>query len=209
LLHLWRRESQAALEFAEKAIALCKEKRIPFWQPGASINHGHALVLQGRTGEGISEALQGLSAYRSMGASVLQTIYLAQLAEMHLLAGQVDPGLGALEEALAAASETGERCMEAELFRLRAALQRAQRAQRYEARAEANLGRALEIARAQQARMWELRATMSLSRLWHSQGKQHAALQTLAAIYGWFTEGFDTPDLQEARALLEELAQPI
>jgi predicted ATPase len=125
------------------------------------------------------------------------------LAEMYGLAGQVDAGLAAAKEGLTAASDTGERIMEAELHRLKAELLRMQGREDH---AETELQRALTIARAQQARLWELRTTLSLARLWRDQGKHKQARQMLADVYGWFTEGFDTPDLQDARALLEELA---
>ncbi len=195
-------DGQASLAYADRVIILCSEKGIPVWQAAASILHGHVLALLGHTSEGIAEASQALSAYRSMGANWNQTIFLAWLAEMHLLAGQEEAGLAAVGEGLAAASETGERVWEAELYRLRAELQRRQG---HEAAAEADLGRALEVARAQQARSWELRATLSLCRLWRDQGKRDKARCLLAEIYGWFTEGFETSDLQEAKALLEEL----
>jgi predicted ATPase len=202
-LHLLRRETGAALELAEKDIALCTEQGIPFWLAAVHINHGHVLAMQGSPSEGIAEATQALSAYRSIGANVLQTAYLMLLAEMYGLAGQVDAGLAAAKEGLTAASDTGERIMEAELHRLKAELLRMQGREDH---AETELQRALTIARAQQARLWELRTTLSLARLWRDQGKHKQARQMLADVYGWFTEGFDTPDLQDARALLEELA---
>jgi tetratricopeptide (TPR) repeat protein len=202
-VHLLRRDSQQAQRSSESAIDICVEKGIPFWQAMATINHGHGLSMQGRTGEGIGEATQGLLAYRAIGASVLQTLYLAQLADMHLMAGQVDAGLARVSEGLAAASETDERCVEAELYRLRGELLRRQGD---ETEAEADWHRALAVARQQQARLWELRATMSLCRLWRDQGKRAKAREMLADIYGWFTEGFNTLDLQEVKALLAELA---
>ncbi|MFN2133390.1 MAG: ATP-binding protein [Anaerolineae bacterium] len=202
-LHLLRRETGAALELVEKDITLCTEQGIPFWLAAVHINHGHVLAMQGRPSQGIAEATQALSAYRSIGANVLQTAYLMLLAEMHGLAGQVDAGLAAAEEGLVAARDTGERIMEAELYRLKAELLRMQGR---EEQAETELHRALAVARAQQARWWELRSTSSLCRLWRDQGKHEQARQMLADVYAWFTEGFDTPDLQDARALLEELA---
>jgi predicted ATPase len=183
-------------------IALCAEKGIPFWQTVASINHGYALTSQGCLGEGIAEASQALAIYRAIGANVLQTLYLTLLAGMHLMAGQVDAGLVVVDEGLAAVAETDEHIVEAELHRLRAELLSRQAR---EAEAEADLCQALAIAQGQQARMWQLRATVSLCRLWRKQGKPAEAHRILAEIYGWFTEGFDTPDLVEARALLTEL----
>jgi tetratricopeptide (TPR) repeat protein len=204
-IHLWRRESQEALEFSAKAIALCDERGVPFWRATASVSHGHALAMQGRTGEGIVEVSDALSAYRSIGAKVLQTMYLASLADVYRLAGRADAGLEAVDEGLHAAHETGERCVEAELYRLRAELLRMEGK---DDQAEADLWRALDAARAQQARLLELRTALSLSRLWRDQGKREEARQMLAGIYGWFAEGFETRDLQEARTLLEELGAP-
>jgi predicted ATPase len=202
-LRLLRRESQVSQAVAERGISLCHEKGIPFSMATMRINHGHALAMQGRAAEGIAEALQGLAVYRSIGAGVYQTGYLGCLAEMYLVAGQVDAGLEAVGEGLEAVRETGERVMEAELYRLRAELLRRQGR---DIQAEADLHQALAIAREQQARWWELRATSSLCRLWRDQDKRGGAHGMLAELYNWFTEGFDTLDLQEAGALLEELA---
>ncbi len=122
---------------------------------------------------------------------------------------QVEEGLTAPAEALAAVDRTGEHMYEAELYRLKGELTLAQSSvQSLESRveeAEACFHKAIAIARQQQAKSWELRATMNLARLWQQQGKKDEAWQMLAEIYGWFTEGFDTKDLQEAKALLEEL----
>ncbi len=202
-IYLMLRETAIALEYAERDIALCTEQGIPFWLAAVRINHGYVLAMQGRYTEGIDEVTEALSTYRSIGANVLQTAYLFFLAEMHLTAGQVDAGIHAVDDGLAAASETGERIMEAGLYQVRAELLRMQGD---EAQAEADLCRALDVSRAQQSRWFELRATLSLSRLWRDQGKHEQARQMLADICGWFTEGFETPDLQDARALLEELA---
>jgi hypothetical protein len=125
------------------------------------------------------------------------------LAEAYIAAGQVGDGLETVAEALAAADATGERAVDAELYRLRAQLQRMQGR---DSEAEADLHRALDVARSQEARWLELRAALSMSRLWRDQGKQGEAHRMLADIYGRFTEGFDTPVLQEAKALLGELA---
>lgn len=202
-LHVLRREHQAAQAVAERGINLCDERGIPFWMATLRINHGHALAMQGQAAGGIAEALQGLAAYRSIGAGVLQTGYLGLLAEMYLVAGQVDAGLEAVGEGLEAVRETGERVMEVELYRLRAELLRRQGR---DIQAEGDLHQALAIARRQKARWGELRAALGLCRLWRDQDKQDEAHGMLAELYGWFTEGFDTLDLQEAGALLEELA---
>jgi predicted ATPase len=131
--------------------------------------------------------------------------FLALLAEAYGKAGQAEEGLSVLAEALALAHSSGERYYEAEMHRLRGELLLMQG--EAEAEAEACFSRAIEVARRQQAKSWELRATVSLCRLWQEQGRIDEARQMLAEIYGWFTEGFDRPDLQEARALLEELSR--
>ena len=129
---------------------------------------------------------------------------LASLAEAYGKAGQVEEGLAALAETLAVVNRTGERFYEAEAHRLQGELLRMQGADLGEV--EACFRQAIQVARQQQAKSWELRAVMSLCRLWQEQGKREEARQMLAEIYGWFTEGFDTPDLREARVLLEELS---
>jgi predicted ATPase len=146
-----------------------------------------------------------LAAYRATGAALAQPWHLALLAEAYQHARQTEGGLAALAEALTAVHNTGERVYEAELYRLQGALRLAQSPD-YAAEAEACFHRALDVARAQQAKSWELRAAMSLSRLWQQQGRRAEAHALLAPVYGWFTEGFDTADLQEAKALLDELA---
>ena len=129
---------------------------------------------------------------------------------MYGKAGQAEEGLAALAEALTVVDKSGERFYEAELYRLKGTLTLQSQVQGPKSQveeAEACFHRAIEIARRQQAKSLELRAAMSLARLWQQQGKKEEARQMLAEIYGWFTEGFDTKDLQEAKALLEELAE--
>jgi predicted ATPase len=146
---------------------------------------------------------QGLAAWRATGAEIARPSYLALLAEWYGNAGQGAAGLDVLAEARAAAQHRQERFYEAELYRLEGALLLAQSGDRV-AEAATCFQQALTIARHQQARWWELRAAMSLARLWQQQGKQTEAHELLAPIYGWFTEGFDTADLQEAKVLLDE-----
>ena len=178
-----------------------------------------ALAEQGQPEEGIAQIRQGLAAFRTIGAEAVQTPPLALLAEAYGKVGQAEEGLSVLAEAL---NKTGQRFYEAELYRLKGQLTlqkfqvsgskfQVQESPKSEVRgpeseAEECFLKAIEIARRQQAKSWELRAVMSLSRLWQSQGKKEEAHRMLAEIYGWFTEGFDTKDLQEARALLEELS---
>jgi predicted ATPase len=165
---------------------------------------------QGRGEEGIAEMRRGLTAFRATGAEIALPYFLTRLAEASWKAGQAEEGLSALAEALTLMDKTGERMYEAELYRLKGELVLARSsseglASRVQKEAEACFLKAIEIAQRQQAKSLELRATMSLSRLWQHQGKKAEARQLLSEIYGWFTEGFGTRDLQEAKALLEEL----
>jgi predicted ATPase len=141
----------------------------------------------------------------------VRTYFLALLAEACEGMGQGEEGLNALAEALTLVEKNEERIHEAELYRLKGELTLAQSrvpglGASVQQEAEACFLKAIEVARKQQAKSWELRAAMSLSRLWQQQGKKEEARKLLAEIYGWFTEGFDTKDLQEAKALLEELS---
>jgi predicted ATPase len=161
--------------------------------------------MQGQGAEGIAQMRQGLAAWRAMGAEMLRPLCLALLAEGYAEVGQIEAGLTALAEALAAVHNTGERWWEAELHRLKGELLLRHDIPN-EHQAAARFQQALAVARRQEAKSLELRAAVSLSRLWQQQGKRTEAYELLAPVYGWFTEGFDTADLQEAKALLEALA---
>jgi predicted ATPase len=200
--HQVRREGWATQERTETLIALCTEQGSPLYLAWATILRGWALATQGQTAEALAQMRQGLAAARAMGTELLVPYTLALLAEACGQAEQIDEGLRLLAEALAVADSTAERWYEAELYRLKGELLHQSAAPPGEA--EQSLQHALEIARRQQAKSWELRAALSLSRLWQQQGKQAEAHALLAPIYGWFTEGFDTADLQEAKALLDE-----
>jgi len=221
-LHQLRREREAVKERAEAGIALSSEHGFPFWLARGTILQGWALAEQGKVEEGIAQMRQGLAAHRATGAEMNRPEYLARLAEAYGKGEQAEEGLNVLAEALRVVDKTGERVYEAELYRLKGqlTLQKFQvsgskfqvenslgsSVQSLESEAEECFLKALEIARQQQAKSLELRAAMSLSRLWQQQGKKDEARQLLAEVYGWFTEGFDTKDLQEAKVLLEELA---
>jgi predicted ATPase len=165
---------------------------------------GLLLAQQGQLQAGIAHMQQGWAAYRATGANVRQPMYLAPLAEAYGQAGQVDEGLQVLAEALVYVEQAGERWWEAELHRLKGELLLIQSSDN-RAEAASCFQQALTLARHQQAKSWELRAATSLARLWRQQGKHADAYELLAPVYGWFTEGFDTADLQDARALLAEL----
>jgi predicted ATPase len=172
------------------------------------------LAEQGWEHEGIAQIRQGIAAFRATGAELYQPYFLALLAEAYEKAEQGEKGLAVLAEALASVDNTEERFYEAELYRLKGELLLASEGYRPQAvgcrekteEAEACFSKAIEVARKQQAKSLELRAVMSLARLWQQQGKQQEAHQLLAEIHNWFTEGFDTKDLQEAKRLIEELS---
>jgi predicted ATPase len=171
----------------------------------AELWRGWALAAQGHYEEGIAQMQQGLEARQATGAMGKRSTWLALLAEAYGGSGKVETGLRLLAEALVVMDQTGERCDEADLYRLKGELLLRQ-AVPDTPQAEACFRQALAVARRQDAKSVERRAAMSLGRLWQQQGKRDEAKQLLAPIYGWFTEGFDTADLQEAKALLEGLA---
>jgi predicted ATPase len=203
-LHQLRREGQAAQERAELEIALAGEQGSALELARGTILRGWALAWQGQGAEGLAQMCQGLSAYRATGTEKERTYFLALLAEGYRGTGEVQEGLRVLAEALAAAHHSGEHYCEAELHRLKGELLLLQSTDQH-AEAAACFHHALAVARHQQAKSLELRAALSLGRLWQQQGKRGEARALLAPIYGWFTEGFETADLQEAKALLEEL----
>jgi len=212
-LYQWRRDVPATLTWTKSLIALCVEHGFEQYLSWARLLYGWALVVQGQGNEGLDQMRQSLTAYEATGAAIWRPYFLALLAEGYGQVGAVDEGLRVLTEALVAMQQTGERLWEAELYRLKGELMLQARPQypapdndlSHTAEAEVCLHQALAVARRQQAKSWELRAATSLARLWQRQGKRHEARALLAPVYGWFTEGFDTTDLQEARALLEEL----
>jgi predicted ATPase len=166
---------------------------------------GWAVAMEGDAAAGVHHIQQGLAVHQDMGIKMGQPYYLSLLAEAFGQAAQPEAGLTVLAEALTLVATTEERWWEAELSRLMGALQ-LQLPNPDVPQAEVCFQRAIDVARRQQAKALELRAAISLSRLWQRQGKREAAWQLLAEVYRWFTEGFDTHDLQEAKALLEELS---
>jgi predicted ATPase len=160
--------------------------------------------MQGQGEEGVAQVRQGITAFRATGAALFVPYFYTILADVCDHLGYPEDGLQALAEAHTLVEQHEERYWEAEVCRLRGVLLLRQ-SETPQSEAEAWVQRALDLARQQQAKSLELRAAMSLSRLWQQQGKQAEARELLAPVYGWFTEGFDTADLQEARALLQEL----
>jgi predicted ATPase len=196
---------QRAREQVEASITLSMEQRFPSWIVQGVIMQGRFRVDEGHAEEGIKQLSENLVSYRNARVALEQPYYLGLLAEAFGKAGRVDEGLADVAEALARARHTGECYYEAELLRIKGELLLSQTTADVE-EAERCFRAAIEVARRRKAKSLELRAAMSLSRLWQRQRKKGEARNLLAEIYGWFTEGFDTADLQAAKTLLEELS---
>ena len=220
ILHQLRREGHATHERAEALRALARTQGFTAYVVQGTLLLGWAVAVQGPGAEGLTQLHEGLAANRAMRVALMQPYWLTLLADVYGQMGQAEHGLSVLAEALAMVHATGQHVYEAELHRLRGELLLQSGAeeleagdlppdaglQRLYAEAEACLQHALDVSRRQQAKSLELRAAMSLSRLWQRQGQRAKAYALLAPVYGWFTEGFQTADLQEASILLEALA---
>jgi predicted ATPase len=203
IVYQFRRDVPAVHEHAEAAVALSTAQGFPQWAAWGTSLRGWALAMQGQGEAGMAQVRQGITALRAT-VQALHVPYLCTvLADVCDHLGDIGGGLHALSEAHTLVEQQEERWWEAEISRLRGVLLLRQPGTP-QAEAEAWLRRALDVARHQEAKSLELRAAMSLSQLWQQQGKRADARQLLEPIYGWFTEGFDTADLQEAKALLEE-----
>jgi predicted ATPase len=211
VLHLLLWDGRTARQHAEALMTVATEQELPLWLGMATMLRGAALVEEGCSSgtrewveEGMTQMRQGIAAYRATGAGLDHPHCLVLLARGYQEMGQAEERLTVLAEMLTAINKSRERYYEAEAYRLKGELLLhlitldAQQA-------ETCFHQGLAVARHQQAKLLELRAAMSLSRLWQRQGKRTEAHELLAPIYGWFTEGFETADLQEAKALLDEL----
>jgi predicted ATPase len=205
VVHQLRGEPEATLKHAEAAAAIAAERGFALYVAWTGVLRNWALGEREASPEAIAVMRQGLDASRATGADLVAPYWLALLASVHGRLDRAEEGLVATAEALTEVARTGERFWEAELHRLKGQLLLASDAAN-EPKAEACFHRAIEIARSQKAKSWELRAATSLARLWRDQGKPEHAHELLALIYGWFTEGFDTADLKDAKELLDELA---
>ncbi len=203
-------DARTVQQRAEALIVLCDEQGISALSTWAIVQRGWALAMQGQTEVGINQIHQALATFRATEAENWRPYYLTLLAETQGKIGQGEEGLAALAEALTLVDSTGEHMYEAEMYRLKGELtpqsQVASRKSQVE-EAEACFLKAIEIARRQQAKSWELRASISLARLWQQQGNRTEAHNLLSNVYYRFTEGFDTKDLQEAKALMDELGE--
>jgi pimeloyl-ACP methyl ester carboxylesterase/predicted ATPase len=208
-VHQLRREPQLAQQYAEMAIAVATEQAFPYRVADGRILQGWAIAVQGQVEDGIQLVHAGLDICRTMGAMLDYPYFLALLADACSRAGRVDEGLIALAGAQAMVLNSRSFHYEAELHRLKGdLLLQTSRASKNDD-AEECFAEALAVARRQGAKSLELRAAVSLGRLWREQGKAAQARQMLSEIYGWFTEGFDTVDLKEAKALLKDLGGAI
>jgi predicted ATPase len=189
-------------ERANQLVAVTTEQGFPFWGAVGTIYRGWVKVKNGDVAEGISLLRSGSTAYRATGARVWMPYHIALLARAYEIAGQIEEGLTQLDDALQIVERTGERWLDAELYRHKGQLLLRQG---HSEAAEELYRNALRIAEQQQAKLWELRASVSLARLRRDQGRRAEARDLLAPVYDWFTEGFDTPDLKEAKSLLDEL----
>src|SRR5262249_5592798 len=193
-------------EHAEAAIRLATDQGFPQWMAIGAMLRGWALVHQWQAQEGMAQITQGLMTYRTKGSELGRPYFLTLLAEAHQIQGEAVAGLKVLTEALTHVDTTGERWYESEIYRLKGELL-LQQSSDNSTEAETCFHKALDLARDQQAKSFELRAATSLARLWQTQGKCNEARQLLGDVYNWFTEGFDTADLQDAKALLEMLEE--
>jgi predicted ATPase len=205
IFHAFRHEVGLTQERAAALIRLATDQGFPQWKALGALLSGWTLAHQGQAKEGIAQLTQGLSTLRAMGVEINRSYFLALLAEAHRTMSQPDTGLTILAEALTLMDTTGEHWYEPELYRLKGELLLAQPPDNH-TEAETCFQHAISIAQNQSAKSWELRTSTSLARLWRQQGKRQEAHDLLAPIYHWFTEGFDTADLKDAKALLDELA---
>jgi DNA-binding winged helix-turn-helix (wHTH) protein/predicted ATPase len=187
---------------ADELVVLSTERGFPLWVALGTIYRGWVRVRDGNVAQGISLIRGGLATYRATETEVWMPHFMALLAGACGSAGQAEEGLALLEEALRIADRTAERWFAAELYRHKGQLLSRQG---HAEVAEELYRKALGIAREQEAKLWELRAAASLARLWRDRGRRAAARDLLAPVYGWFTEGFATPDLIAAKTLLDEL----
>ena len=197
--------ASANLQVAEE-IALADEKGALFWQAAGMMHYSAVSALSDKASSAIQKLTSAIAAWRSTGTTLWMPLFLSYSALACVKLRQFDDAWRFIGEAMTAIETTKEKWCEAEVRRMAGEIALLS-GEPDTIKAQAHFERALEVARQQQAKSWELRAAMSLARLWRDQGKVQQARELLAPVYGWFTEGFDTRDLKEAKALLEELAR--
>jgi predicted ATPase len=206
ILHQLRREPGATHEAGERLINYSSEKGLPPMVPLGKVFRGDAQARQGEFSEGIAQMREGIAELRTFGILFSLPSFFPALASAYASSGNVSDGLAVVEEGLAMARTGGDRFSLPEIHRVKATLLLARSAADDRVAAEAAFGEALDVARSQQARLLELRAATGLARLWGDNGRRGPAREVLAPVYKAFTEGFDTADLKEAKALLDELS---
>jgi predicted ATPase len=191
----------------DECMAQAEEKSTVLWKMEVTAHRGSVLALVGKSGEAIQTITSGIDGWHSSGATVFASFWLSHLALAYADLGKFDDARRTIDETMTKIETSKERWCEAEINRIAGEVAlKSPNQDVAKAEAEALFQHALEVARQQQAKSWELRASMSLARLWRDQGKVQQARELLAPVYGWFTEGFETRDLKEAKALLGELA---
>jgi predicted ATPase len=204
LIELMGRNYTAAQAQSVELIALAEEKGSIFWKAAGMLARGWLLGSTGKTLDAVGIFTSAIPAWRSMGATIYLPACLTHLGKACAELGQFDEAWSYIDDAITTVKTTKQTWYEADVHRT-AGKVALMSPEHNAAKAEACFKRALEIAHAQQAKSFELRAAMSMARLWRSQGRRDEARELLAPVYGWFTEGFDTLDLKQARALLDEL----
>jgi predicted ATPase len=202
--HILSGNYAVATVLVDELLALADEKGSSFWRAFGMLARGYILALTGKASETIQVATYWLSAFRSTSSTLLAPLHLSYLARAHADLGQFDDAWHCIDEAVTTVETRKERWCEAEVHRTAGEIA-LMLPDRDTAKAEAHFERALVVARGQQAKSWELRAATSLARLRCVQGRRREARDLLSQVYGWFTQGFDTLDLREAKAFLEEL----
>ena len=203
LTHIYCGNYATANALADELIPLADEKGAPLWKAFGMINQGLLFALTGKAADAVQKITSGLIAWRSTGSTLWMPLFLPHLARAHAELGQCEDAQRCISEAMLAVEKTKERWCESDVHRIAGDIDLMSQ-KPDAAKARAHFERALTIARAQQSKSLELRAAMSMARLWRDQGKVQQARELLAPVYGWFTEGFDTRDLKEAKALLGE-----
>jgi predicted ATPase len=202
--HTSRRDFAAAISRFDELIVLAEERGAPYWKAAGTVLRGGLFAVFGKASDTVLAITSGITSHRSTGATLNEPWHLAHLTIAYAELGQLDDARRCIEDAIEKVERSKEKWCEAEVHRVAGEVALKSPARDTE-KAEKYFDRALSVARQQQAKSWELRAAMSLARLWRDQGKRDAARDLLAPAYGWFTEGFDTLDLKEAKALLEQL----
>jgi predicted ATPase len=205
LIHILCGNHVTANTHCEELVALADEKGSAFWKAFGMLPQGYLVALTRKASDAFRLITSGITAFRSTGATMWLPLYMSQLAGVYAELSQFDDAARCVGEAMTVAETTKELWCDAEINRVAGEIAR-KSSEAGPRKAEGYFERALAVGRQQQAKSWELRAAVSLSRLWRDQGKVSEARELLAPVYGWFTEGFDTRDLKEAKALLEELA---